>query len=239
MRKIRIWTPESDTDSRTVECLAHKIINFCGADIAILTSSKSAYNQAASKPDGLEKAVNIYLKQDDFVVFLLDFDGIQSHAERIKQPNSHINKITEVTNKLPDKTKLLYMCQELEAWLLIDCLGICCYFKQDKNEIIRQDNEWIKFANKYQKGETDSIVEVEQGGKNAKEYLVKFSRKIIEKINPKLKPKDIDKKEYVENIANLVAEFIHINQATLKRNNSLNEFATLLSTISPINNEET
>jgi hypothetical protein len=231
MQKVRIWTPESDTDSRTVECLANKIIHFFGSDILIQTSSKNAYNRAASKANGLENAVNIYLKQDDFVIFLLDFDGTQSHAERIKQPNSHINKITEVTNKIPDKTKLLYMCQELEAWLLVDCLGICCFIKQDKNAIIRQDNEWIKFANKYQKGETDSIVEVEQGGNNAKEYLIKFSRKIIEKINPKLKQKDIDKKEYVENIADLVAEFIDINQETLNRNKSLNEFADLLYTI--------
>ena len=231
MAKVRIWTPESDTDSRVVQSLANKISRFHNIEISISISSKSAYNTAARIDGGLTKAVTTYLKQDDLVIFLLDHDGIQSQAQRKNESNSHVNKISEVVSQIPEKTMLLYMCQELEAWILVDCLGICCYFKRDNDEIIRQDKNWIKFAQKYQLGKTDLIVEAERGGKNAKEYLVNFSRKIIEKINPKLKPKDIDKNEYAENIADRVAEFININSETLNRNDSLKKFADCLREI--------
>ena len=126
---------------------------------------------------------------------------------------------------------LLYMRHELEAWLLIDYLGICCYFNNAQDETIRQDKNWIKFAQSHQSGKTDLIVEVEMGGKNAKEYLVNFSREIIKRINPKLKPKDIDKNEYTENIADRVAEFLNINSETLNRNDSLKKFADCLREI--------
>ena len=232
MAKVRIWTPESDTDSRVVQSLANKISRFHNIEISISISSKSAYNTAARIDGGLIKAVTTYLKQDDLVIFLLDHDGIQSQAQRKKEANSHVNKISEVVSQIPEKTILLYMCQELEAWLLVDCLGICCYFKRDNDEIIRQDKNWIKFAQSHQSGKTDLIVEVERGGKNAKEYLVNFSREIIKRINPKLKPKDIDKNEYTENIADRVSEFININIETLNRNDSLKKFADCLREIS-------
>ncbi len=232
MAKVRIWTPESDTDSRVVQSLANKISRFHNIEILISISSKSAYNTAARIDGGLIKAVTTYLKQDDLVIFLLDHDGIQSQAQRKKEANSHVNKISEVVSQIPEKTILLYMCQELEAWLLVDCLGICCYFKRDNDEIIRQDKNWIKFAQSHQSGKTDLIVEVERGGKNAKEYLVNFSREIIKRINPKLKPKDIDKNEYTENIADRVSEFININIETLNRNDSLKKFADCLREIS-------
>ena len=238
MKKVRIWTPESDTDSRAVQCLAKKIVKLFNIEILITTASKSAYISAARTDDGLGKAVSFYLKQDDFVIFLLDYDGIQSHAARGMEPNSHINKITAVVNQAPEKTMLLYMCQELEAWLLIDCLGICCYFKNDKNEIIRDDQDWIKFAKRNQKGETDLIIEVERGGDNAKEYLMEFSHKIIKKINPQIKRKDVDQKEYKENMSDRVAEFILINQEVLKRNDSLKKFADLLCEIAQTTEEK-
>ena len=160
------------------------------------------------------------------VVFLLDFDGIQSNAQRKKEPNSHINKITAVINKIPNKVKLLYIHKEIEAWLLVDCLGICCYFKND--EAIRQNKEWIRFAKNHQLGKTDLITEAERGGSNAKEHLVKFSRQIIKKIKPKLTKQGIAREEYTEDMSKLVIQFVHINQETINRNDSLKEFADLL-----------
>ncbi len=149
MKTVRIWTPESNTDSKFAKIIADKIIRFYQEEdlkrevpkldnVSVITLGKSSYNEVVRKDDGLLKAVTSHLKQCDFVIFLLDFDGIQSHAQRRNEPNSHINKIELVTNRIPEKTKLLYMKQELEAWLLIDCLGICCYFK---NADIREDRD--------------------------------------------------------------------------------------------------
>jgi hypothetical protein len=233
MSSIRIWTPESDFDSKAVRCIAEKIIAFYGSDIKILESSKMAYNQVFQKnqKDGLQKQVNIYLKTSDLVIFLIDYDGIQSHAERLKQPNSLVNKITEVVNSI-DNAILIYIRQELEAWLLVDCLGICCYFTKDDNTRYKQD--WIDFAKRNQHGSTDLIVEPVsegKGAKGAKEYLINIlSDKINCKINPNLKQKrkNLKNERYDESDSPQVAKYIEINQQTLARNESLREFAKYL-----------
>ena len=146
----------------------------------------------------------------------------------IKQPNSLVNKITEVVNSI-DNAILIYIRQELESWLLVDCLGICCYFTKDENTRIKPD--WIRFAQKNQHGNTDLIVEVVSGGKVASEYLEKIlSDKINCKINPKLENKldNLKQKRYSKSNSLQVAKYIEINQKTLVRNESLREFAKYL-----------
>ena len=216
MSSIRIWTPESDFDSKAVRCIAEKIVQFYKSDITILDSTKEAYNQAVRK-NLLDKAVKNYLKTSELVIFLIDEDGIQSQAERLKQPNSLVNKITEVVNSI-DNAILIYIRQELESWLLVDCLGICCYFTKDENTRIKPD--WIKFAQKNQHGNTDLIVEVVSGGKGASEYLEKIlSDKINCKINPKLENKldNLKQKRYSKSNSPQVAKYIEINQKTLAK----------------------
>jgi hypothetical protein len=233
MSSIRIWTPESDFDSKAVLYIAEKIVAFYGSDIKVLDSSERAYKDAVKtdQKDGLKKQVNIYLKTSYLVIFLIDYDGIQSHAERLKQPNSLVNKITEVVNSI-DNAILIYIRQELEAWLLVDCLGICCYFKND--EKIRYKQDWIDFAKRNQHGSTDLIVEPVsegKGAKGAKEYLINIlSDKINCKINPNLKQKrkNLKNERYDERNSPEVAKYIEINQQILARNESLREFAKYL-----------
>jgi hypothetical protein len=227
MSSIRIWTPESDFDSKAVRCIAEKIVQFYKSDITILDSTKEAYNQAVRK-NLLDKAVKNYLKTSELVIFLIDADGIQSQAERLKQPNSLVNKITEVVNSI-ENAILIYIRQELESWLLVDCLGICCYFTKDENTRIKPD--WIKFAKKNQYGNTELIVEAVSGGKGAKEHLINIiSDKINCKINPKLEQKrqNLKEKRYRERDSPQVAKYIEISKQTLARNESLREFAKYL-----------
>lgn len=226
MSSIRIWTPESDFDSKAVRCIAEKIVQFYKSDITILESTKDAYNQAVRK-NLLDKAVKNYLKTSALVIFLIDADGIQSQAERLKQPNSLVNKITEVVNSI-DNAILIYIRQELEAWLLVDCMGICCYFTKDEKTRIKKD--WIEFSTKNQRGNTELIVESVLGGKGAKEYLIDFCDSINLKINPNLAKKldNLKQKRYSESDSPQVAKYIEINQQTLARNKSLREFAKYL-----------
>ena len=225
MSNILIWTPESDFDSKTVCCIAKKIVKYYDSNITVLDSSKVVFNQAIKKTggDGLKKAVDIYLKNSELVIFLLDADGVQSQAQRLQEPNSLINRINRVVEQSQGKCLLILIRQELEAWLLVDCLGICCYFT--KNLGTRNDPKWEKFAKNSQKGQTDLIIEAESGGKNAKEYLVNFSKDIVKKINPKLKDRDLKKQQYSENDSDKVAEKLEITDQTIARNNSLSEFA--------------
>jgi hypothetical protein len=229
MHSIRIWTPESDYDSKAVRCIAEKIIAFYGSDIEIKEASKEAYNKAVQKKK-LDKAVNIYLQTSDLVIFLIDYDGIQSNFKRRGEPNSLANRITKVVNSI-DNAILIYIRQELEAWLLVDYLGICCYFNNKKDENTRYKQDWINFANKNQHGSTDLIVEAVSGGKGAGEYLEKIlSDKINCKINPDLKQKrkNLKNERYDKSNSPEVAKYIEINQRTLARNESLKVFSEYL-----------
>ncbi len=226
MLSIRIWTPESDHDSKAVLCLSEKIVQDYKSEVQVYESSKKAFNTAIKKygNEGLLKAVNNYLKNNDLVIFLLDADGIQSQAQRKQQPNSLINRIEYVVNQSNGKAILIFIKQELESWLLIDCLGICCYYTKNNNT--RNKEDWISFARKHQKGKTEDIIEAEAGGKGAKEYLEDLSKAINKKINPKLKDKDLKNKKYTESESPNIMRYIEINSQTINRNDSLKEFAT-------------
>jgi hypothetical protein len=227
MDSIRIWAPESDTDSRAVRCIAEKIVSYHGSNFRILEGTKEAFNQASRQPDGLIKAVNTYLKSSCLVIFLLDADGVQSQAKRKEEPNSLINKVNKAVQQAQGKAILVLIQQEIEAWLLVDCLGICCFFTKDTKS--REKQKWISFSKKHQAGKTNLIVEAELGGKNAKEHLVELSKKILKTANPRLKPSDLTKNQYSEQISDQVAKYIEISQETLARNDSLSEFAQHLN----------
>ncbi|MEA5616998.1 hypothetical protein VB711_03950 [Cronbergia sp. UHCC 0137] len=232
MPSVSLWVPESDYDRDAVSCIAQKIVEYYKCEnLNIKCVGKATYNDVARKPDGLQKAVNTYLKKDQLVIFLLDSDGIQSQAQRQKEPNSLINRIQEVVNSSGGRVKLIFMVQELEAWLLVDCLGICCYFT--KNDKTRQENKWISFTRGIQLGQTDLIAEAESGGKGAKEYLVKISKEILIKKNPNLKDKheNLKKLKYDENESHEIAKFIEISHQTITRNQSLAEFAKTLKEV--------
>ncbi|HBL11163.1 MAG TPA: hypothetical protein DD379_07110 [Cyanobacteria bacterium UBA11162] len=228
MPSVLLWTPESDHDRDAVCCIAQKIVQYYKCNLAISSGTKQGFNDVARKPDGLKKAVNIYLKSNDLVIFLIDADSPQSQAQRGKEKNSLINRIKPVVDASEGKALLILILQELEAWLLVDCLGICCYFT--KNPEIRNNPEWIKFANKYQPGQTHFIVEAELGGNNAKEYLKDFSKEILIKKNPNLrnKPNNLKELQYSEDKSPEVAKSIEISNEIIKRNQSLKEFSQCL-----------
>ncbi len=229
MPSLLLWTPESDYDSQTVKIFAQKLVKWYGSDWQIVTSTKQAYIQAVRQDpqNGLKMSVNIYLKKYDLVIFLIDSDGVQSQNQRRNEANSYLNQINSVINST--NVFLVEIKQELEAWLLVDCLGICCYYtRQDST---RQSAEWQKLAQNYQKGDTQSIMEAELGGKGAKEYLEKFSDAINLKMNPNLlqKPKNLKDKRYQENESPNIAPYLLINKQTLLRNLSLQQFAQFFS----------
>ena len=133
---------------------------------------------------------------------------------------------------------LVEAIQELEAWLLIDCLGVFCGFarkvtqyNRSTRDRIHNNQDFNRLIGKFQKGDTQTIVESVIGDNGAKEYLVSFSRKVIIALNPDMPLKNINKNQYRENMAPDVAEHIHIDHNTLSRNGSLRELGSLLAKI--------
>lgn len=235
MSSVRIWAVESDYDEKAVKELATKLAAHLEVELTIRTAGRAAYN-AVRKPEQLERAVEIYLKESNCVIFVIDTDSKIALQEKRQHRNSLITQIEGLVNsgKFNGRIYLAQTLQELEAWLLIDCMGICCYFarfsyRQNCRDKIAQNSKLKRLINKYQKGDTTLIVEPSGGGKGAKEYLEKFSEEILKILNSGKTNYKIFEHAYDESTAPEVAKFIEINNDTLRRNASLQHLGQLLA----------
>ena len=229
MPTVRIWTVESDNDQDVVECLANKLVAHLRLDnLSVQVFGKSAIPRRRDSP--LRRATQNYLRDADCVIFVIDQDSPMSTHQRRQEPNSLINQIERVVADphFRGKVFLAWAIQELEAWLLIDCLGIFCYFARQSPQYrtfdrdrIRQHSSFGPLIDRHQKGNTEHIVEAEPGGRGAKEYLEDFSEQILRALNPRMPQRNVSENRYKEAISPEVAEHVDINQDTLRRNNSL------------------
>lgn len=241
MAVIRIWALESDYDRDTVGKLARKLVDWSnGEDVTILTAGKTTYNSVAKrkKTNGLQIAVESYLQNnEDKIIFVVDSDSEASLADRRGETYSLINQIERIikSEKFFDRVFLAMAVQELEAWLLTDCLGIYCYFAKrrysanDCRQRVVNNQHLQSIIKKYQKGNTELIVEPVRGGKGAKEYMVRFSEEILKLLNPKMKPRNIKAQRYREALSPEIASYVEISEVALKRNNSLRYLLELIS----------
>ncbi len=239
MSTIRIWTLESDNDAKAVKYLANKLVTHLQLkNLSIQVSGRQAVPKRKNSDDMLKTAVQNYLNEDTCVIFVIDSDGPISSYLRQQEPNSLINQITRVIedSSFTGKVFLIKAVQELEAWLLVDCLGVFCYFASKASQYrtncrdrVSKNKPFARLINNYQKGDTENIVEAEIGGSGAKEYLIGFSEKILLALNPKIPRKNISRGRYREHMSPEVAEHVLIDQNTLGRNNSLRELGNLLT----------
>ncbi len=233
MPSIRIWTLESDNDAKAVKCLANKLKEYLKLEtMSIDTTGR------LKPPVRLKDAIRNLLEDEDCVILIIDRDGPIAHHERLQQPNSLINQIKQIVDDrdFADKVFLVEAIQELEAWLLIDCLGIFCYyatkraqFRENCRSKVSANRPFKRLADRYQKGNTENIVEAEQGGRGAKEYLTEFSERVLRELNPNLTQRNIDREKYQETRSPEVAEHIDINKETLRRNNSLKKLGDVIA----------
>jgi len=243
---VRIWTLESDYDAKAVLFLSEKLRAHLDINLSIKTKGKPDRQVAKKGAIGLKNAIKNYLQEDHCVIFVIDHDGPQAQANRRQEPNSLINQIEEVIKlkEFQGRVHLIEAVNELEAWLLIDCTGIFCYFAQNYHSLpkrcqqnlcskecrqkITQHKEFGRLITKYTKGDTASIEEPEQGSnKGVKEYLIKFSKEIFQVLNPE--KRKVDKNSiYKEALAPKIAEYIEINDKTLKRSQSLTNLGNQL-----------
>ena len=171
MPNIRIWTLESENDAKAVKCLANNLVRHLELEnLSIQTVGPKAVprknKKGASPGDILGMAVQNYLKQDACVIFVIDSDGPMSSHQRKQEPNSLINQITRVVRdrRFTGKVFLAQAVQELEAWLLIDCLGIFCYFaskvaryRENCRDRVSANQSFMRLVGSYQKGDTKKL----------------------------------------------------------------------------------
>jgi len=238
---VRIWAVESDYDRDAAGKLAKKLVNWLKLDSVIIkTAGKTTYNSVVSrkKPNALQIAVESYLQNnEDKVIFVIDSDSEVALTQKRKEPYSYISQIERIakSDKFRNKVFLAMAVQELEAWFLTDCVGICCYFfktrysKEKCRESVTTNESFQAIIAKHQKGNTELIVEPLKGGRGAKEYLIKFSEELLKTLNPKMKHRNIDAYKYREALAPEIADYIEVGKDSLLRNKSLQKFSELLA----------
>ncbi len=230
MTTVRIWTLESENDARAVRSLAEKLLSHLRlSNISIRTAWKRPTNR-----DALMKKTQHYLMQDDCVIFVIDRDGPMSAYQRHKEPNSLINQIKWVHKEISITDKVFFApaVEELEAWLLIDCLGIFCYFankhgqyKEICRENVTDNQSFQQLVKRYQKINTEKIVDTRTGNSGAKKLLTEFSEKILIRLNPNIKA---EATRYRPAMSPKIAEHVVVNAQTLQRNKSLRHIGEVL-----------
>ena len=254
MSTIRIWALESDYDAKAVECLANKLKSYLQLrDLRIESSGASTLSEIQARvrkslprrarrnvtsDAPLKRATHDYLKDEACVIFVIDQDSPKSLNQRRQEPNSLINQIEAVINEpsLDGKVYLALAVQELEAWLLIDCIGILYYFASETGALTENERDktstnpsFAQLVDDFQEANTEDIVEEEIGGSGPKEYLFKFSEAILRKLNPDIRQMDIYRRRYRPAMTPAMADYVDINEQTLRRNTSLRYLGELLT----------
>ena len=243
MPRIRIWTLESTNDAKVVGHLAGKLVTYLQlGNISIQTvggTESLMYNKKGqSLSDRLRQTIQQYLQKDDYVIFIIDSDSPMSLHQRRQQQHSLINQIEQIVQDR-SFTGIVFFApaiQELEAWLLIDCLGVFCYFasrraqyRNNCRDKVLANQSLVRFLRRYQRGNTEHIVETEVGGRGPKEYLEDFSEQVLRALNPNIPQKNINRDRYHERMSPDLAKYIVIDRETLRRNNSLRELGNILA----------
>ena len=98
MISIRIWNLESDHDPKAVKFLENEFLRFRQlGDIAIRTAGRSTLRKCHRKGTLLEgslrKAIQYYLSQDDYIIFIVDSD--QQGQSASKSLVAQIKRVVE------------------------------------------------------------------------------------------------------------------------------------------------
>ena len=79
MLSVRVWNLQSDCDAKAVRFLENEFLRFRQlGQLAVRTTGRSALRKCHRKgtpiTDSLRKAIRHYLKQDDYIIFVIDSD---------------------------------------------------------------------------------------------------------------------------------------------------------------------
>ena len=101
MTSIRVWNLESDRDVQAVEFLEDKFSNFRQlGDLAIRKTGRSAlrkcHRKGAPVSSSLKKAIEHYLKQDDYIIFIVDSE--QHRQQELKSLAKEIKEVVKDCN---------------------------------------------------------------------------------------------------------------------------------------------
>ena len=93
MLSVRVWNLESDHDAKAVKFLEDEFVRFRQlGQLVIRKTGRSALRKCHRKgvplKESLRKAIQHYLKQDDYIIFLIDAGNNDSRNQALLLSNS-------------------------------------------------------------------------------------------------------------------------------------------------------
>lgn len=145
MISVRVWHLESDRNARVVKFLENEFFRYRQlAYLAIRTTGRSAlgrcHRKGATLKENVEKAIQHYLKQDDYIIFVTDPD----QRERLDS-KSLVKQIREVVKDFGFSDKVFFMpdIQECDGSISTQWQRIVSRFRTEvENERKRFREEW-------------------------------------------------------------------------------------------------
>ena len=112
MLKVRVWNLESDHDTRVLEFLEDEFSSFRKlGGLAIRTVGRSAlrkcHKKGAPLKESLRKAIQYYLAQDDYIIFVIDSD--QQKSSPLTDQLRRVVKDCDLSDKV-------FFAPEVQEW---------------------------------------------------------------------------------------------------------------------------
>ena len=147
MLSVRVWNLLSDCDAKAVKFLENEFLRFRQlGDIAIRTAGRSTlrkcHRKGAPISSSLRKAIEHYLKQDDYIIFIVDSEQQRQHAS--KPLANEIKRIVKGCN-LSDKVFFAPDIQKGESATPTQWQDIVSHFRSEvENNRKRFQEKWDK-----------------------------------------------------------------------------------------------
>ena len=159
MLSVRIWNLQSDSDAKAVGFLENEFLRYRQLEhLAIRTAGRSAlrkcHRKGALLSDSLRKVIQHYLKQDDYIIFVVDPDPQRQQASK-----SLVNQLRQVVTdcNFSDKVFFFSDLQESESTVPAQWRTIIARFRAEvESERKRFREEWDKTVARFHEAFADT-----------------------------------------------------------------------------------
>jgi len=159
MISVRIWNLQSDSDAKSVRFLENELLRFRQLEyLAIRTAGRSALRKCHRKGvplrDSLRKVIQHYLKQDDYIIFVVDPDPQRQQASK-----SFVNQLREIVKdaNFSDKVFFLPDFQEPKSTIPTQWQNIVSHLRAEvESERKRFREEWDKTVARFHEAFADT-----------------------------------------------------------------------------------
>lgn len=151
MTSIRVWNLESDHDLQAVKFLEGEFASFRQlGDLAIRKTGRSAFRKCHRKgapiSSSLRKAIEHYLKQDDYIIFVLDSE----QRQRASQPLANEVKKVVKNSNFSDRVFFASDIQEGKSPTPTQWQDIISHFRSEIERDRKQfRDEWDKTMTRF------------------------------------------------------------------------------------------